>query len=196
MKKQISSLTGFIIIAIEIAILFGGIFIYQQHSIQKSNIKNQNETAGWKTYSNFQYGFEIKYPEIFSGAVWRAQNWPPTITISDDSKNSITACGSDISLSDRVSFPGKITLNNIDFITYTGTGVGAGQFYGDYCYIIHANNRYYGINFLIHSTNGCGNGNCGPWCGTPNEQACKNFDMQKEVVGPIEQIVSTFKFNK
>jgi len=31
-----------------------------------NEIKTQNKTAGWKTYTNAEYGFEIKYPPYFS----------------------------------------------------------------------------------------------------------------------------------
>ena len=57
--------------------------------------------------------------------------------------------------------------------------------YTDYCYVLSENNIKLCFNFGYIQLIGCGNGNCGPYCGTPNEQACKNFDMQKEVVQPI-----------
>ena len=84
----------------------------------------------------------------------------------------------------------------MNFVVFENGDVGAGQLYTDYCYVLNTSNKNYVINFLIHSTNGCGGGNCGPYCGTTNEQACKNFDMQKEVIQPIEEIISTFKFTK
>ena len=71
-QKGISTLIGLIII-IAIAVLsFGGVFAYQYfkksqipitNDQQNSNVQNQNETAGWKTYTNSEYGFEFKYPK-------------------------------------------------------------------------------------------------------------------------------------
>lgn len=76
MKKQkgISTLVGIIIIIAVAVVAFGGVFVYQYFSIQKANNQpqiqsqqqnqNQNDqTAGWKTYRNDEYGFEIKYPQ-------------------------------------------------------------------------------------------------------------------------------------
>lgn len=187
-----------IILIIIIVIIFavGGYFIYQKLSLPKTQMPTVDQTAGWETYTNAQYGFELKYPETFSDAVWRAQTWPPSVAVSDITTAPITSCSTDISASGPNSSQKNETINNMNFVVYTGSDAGAGQLYTDYCYVLKTNNKYYAINFVIHSTDGCGNGNCGPWCGTPNEQACKTFDMQKEVVQPIETIVSTFKFIK
>lgn len=69
--------------------------------------------------------------------------------------------------------------------------VGAGQRYSTFCYIFSGADANYVLDFEIHSTNGCGNGQCGPYCGTPNEQECKDFDMEQQVVKTIDTIVST-----
>jgi hypothetical protein len=45
-------------------IIVVGFFAWQWFGAQKEVIKD--ETAGWKTYTNEQYGFEIRYPENIS----------------------------------------------------------------------------------------------------------------------------------
>jgi len=63
MKKQISTLAGIIIIVVVAVIFFGGVFVYQYFSAKANNqLQVKNQTAGWKTYTNTQYGFEIQYP--------------------------------------------------------------------------------------------------------------------------------------
>jgi hypothetical protein len=84
--KKVSTLVGIIIIVLSAVVLFGGVFIYQYFyakpatsvTTQKQEILNKpfplageptNQTAGWETYKNSQYGFEIKYP-----GNWKYQN--------------------------------------------------------------------------------------------------------------------------
>lgn len=85
MQKRVSTLTGIIIIVVAIVVLFGGVFAYQYFvllkqlkaisstppGLSKQQILNKpfplageptDQTAGWQTYTNTQYGFEIKYP--------------------------------------------------------------------------------------------------------------------------------------
>ena len=163
-----------------------------------------DQTAGWETYKKtntnatdpvLEYSFEFKYPRTFSGTTWQAVNWPPKVSVFVGDADPVAGCTDDVSSFNQISSHKNVTVNNKNFVLYTSSDPGAGQLYSTYCYIYSAGYNKYVINFLIHSTNGCGNGNCGPYCGTPNEQACKNFDMQKEVIQPITEIISTLKFN-
>jgi hypothetical protein len=150
-------------------------------------------TTNWKTYNG--NGFELKYPEIFTGTTWRAENWPLVVSKLNGKMTIDEACGQTSSTGPSI-FNSISTSDVNNFVLLVSSDVGAGQLYTDYCYVQNINNYNYVIHFLIHSTNGCGNGNCGPYCGTSNDQACKNFDMQKEIVQPIENILSTFKLIK
>lgn len=66
MKKPMP--IGVMVLFMVVVLLLGGFFAYQYFSIPVQEDQNQttnitvNETAGWKTYTNTEYGFEFKYP--------------------------------------------------------------------------------------------------------------------------------------
>ena len=67
--KTISTRLGILIIVAVAIVLFGGVFAYSWYANSKSEtinpkqIQNSNtEIVDWKTYTNNEYGFEIKYP--------------------------------------------------------------------------------------------------------------------------------------
>src|SRR3989344_379399 len=78
-EKEVSTLIGIIIIVAVAIIAFGGVFGYQYLIKPNNQSQNQNQqpvtsnqpvdnaqsvdqTAEWKTYTNNEHGFEIKYP--------------------------------------------------------------------------------------------------------------------------------------
>ncbi|MDP3882772.1 MAG: hypothetical protein Q8Q48_01820 [Candidatus Staskawiczbacteria bacterium] len=72
-KKDIANQKGFIlpiIIAVVVVALLGGAgyFAWQNYSAPEVVAPTENtadQTAGWQTYTNTEYGFEIKYPNDF-----------------------------------------------------------------------------------------------------------------------------------
>mgnify|MGYP001599213296 CR=1 FL=1 len=64
--RGVTTLTGIIIIIVVAVILFGGVFTYQYFFVKNNQ---NNETAILNTYTNDQYGFEIKYQDSFKGSV-------------------------------------------------------------------------------------------------------------------------------
>ena len=73
-NKGISTLVGVVIILLVAVILGSGVYLWQQKNLPTSNpVSSQNQVAsnstsstqGWQTYTNTQYGFEIKYPNLW-----------------------------------------------------------------------------------------------------------------------------------
>jgi hypothetical protein len=150
-------------------------------------------TANWQTYVNVQYGFEFKFPKSFGAEIWRAYKWPPLATVVPANENLIKQGCPDIQTSSPEQ--SQLILNGNNFTLYKESEGAAGSTFTTYCYTTKKDQNNYTIEFLIRYTSGCGE-NCGPYCGTPNETACRNFDKVKEVEKPIEQMISTFKFTK
>ncbi len=79
LDKRISTPVGILIIIL-VAILAGGIMAWQYLELQKEEAKMQeikvpneevkDETTSWKTYSNEEYGFEVRYPHD-----WELEDW-------------------------------------------------------------------------------------------------------------------------
>lgn len=85
MQNQKGFILPIVIAIVVVAILgAGGYFAYKQYVAPKEQINNEsqdqtagpalNEVEGWKTYTNTQYGFEIKYPSswFYSEFTWNA----------------------------------------------------------------------------------------------------------------------------
>lgn len=71
--KGVASLIAIIIIVV-VALIAGGVAYYYITKVQQKPVADQ--TAGWKTYTNSEYGFEIKYPDSMSPIV---DNYSPKI---------------------------------------------------------------------------------------------------------------------
>ena len=56
-------------IIVIIILLAGGFFAWQYFGVPGKEAGD--ETANWKTYTNNQYGFKIKYPKD-----WDVKDWP------------------------------------------------------------------------------------------------------------------------
>lgn len=76
---------------------------------------------------------------------------------------------------------------------YKGQDAGAGSLFTSICYIFSGAQAQYVLDFEIQSHTGCGDDQCWVYCDTANEQECRDFDMMKQVIQPIETIISTFK---
>jgi len=78
-QAGISTLVGIVIILLVAGVLFGGVFAYQYfakspalleaqsqqiqtQNPQADNMEPVNQTAGWQTYTNTEYGYELQYP--------------------------------------------------------------------------------------------------------------------------------------
>jgi hypothetical protein len=156
--------------------------------------ENPDPTANWKIYRNEEYGFEFKYPENFGANVWRPYFWPPKATVVVEEDPIAKGCP-DFPSGYQNIITKNVGINGIDFVIHKASDGAAGSSYISYCYVAEKDMKYYVVNFLIRTTNGCGE-NCGPYCGTQYEQECLNFNFSEDVEKPIEAIMSTFRFDK
>ena len=152
------------------------------------NFQVDQDNEEWQNYKG--EGFEFKYPKNFGAEIWNAHEWPPKATIFSNSESYLKGCPN---IPDGTLFENNpVIINGINYQLNKISDAAAGSTYTTYCYIGRKDQKNYAIQFVIRYTSGCGE-NCGPYCGTENEAACKNFDKVKEVEKPIEQMVSTFK---
>lgn len=151
--------------------------------------------ATWPLRQNAAAGYAIRYPDSFGATVWRAYAWPPKITAVPPGQNPVSAGCPDLE-KNQMTEDREETFNNLPFHFYGSASAGAGSLYSTYCYIAQKDQRYYALEFIIQSHTGCVNGDCGAYCGTANEQACRQFDLTRDVTGPIKQMVATFNVTK
>lgn len=65
-RKTIPTFVGIAIIVAIAAICFGGVFAWQYFAVKPQPIiQPADQFAGWKTYTNTQYGFSLSYPVDF-----------------------------------------------------------------------------------------------------------------------------------
>jgi hypothetical protein len=78
-QKEISTLTGSIIIIVAALVFFGGVFIFQhillQRNQQVSATKVTNINDAWKNYINKEYGFGITFPDSWKGYAVATGSW-------------------------------------------------------------------------------------------------------------------------
>ncbi|MCX6718581.1 MAG: PsbP-related protein [Candidatus Staskawiczbacteria bacterium] len=200
-QKGISTLTGIIIIIVVAVVLFGGVFAYQYFtaksqqnskffgSSQKTNQTQTQTTAGWKTYTNSQYGYEIKYPEDWRKSGIEPPTWispvEGTVYISIVSYPKIglgtiingcpNIAGTDVSS----EIAGKEKVGGLEFCKYTEiqSGMGGAKFQS-FSYFITNDNYGYFIDLTA------------PY--KPN-QTESDFKYELNI---FDQMVSTFKFTK
>ncbi|MBI2610205.1 hypothetical protein HYW53_03470 [Candidatus Giovannonibacteria bacterium] len=98
------------LIIVLIAIIIGvSYYIWIKQAEAPAPVENQNqqteqendETAGWKTYRNTEYGFEVKYPDG-----WKLVDTSRNVWTSD--KGNIKSIGVNIESPKRYDLPGYI----------------------------------------------------------------------------------------
>ena len=148
--------------------------------------------AGWKQYDDATTSLSFQYPEQFGANVWRPQFWPPKVIVIPGTLDPLlNGCQTDL---EEKPVEQTKTLAGTTYTEWTSSGIGAGSLYNSYCYVATKNDKNYIFSFLIQSHSGCGDGNCGAYCGTPNETECKNLDRHAAYEQPIDDIVATAKF--
>lgn len=182
-KKQLS------ILAIVIIIILGGAAYAAYYWPKKSPANSTPDYAkNWETYSDNE--LEFKYSKDFGAEIWRAFEWPPKAITAQTQPEILKNCFPDylgVGLQ-----PKKAEINNINYDLYELSDAAAGSTYTTYCYTTQKDQKYYALRFVMRYTSGCGE-SCGPYCGTPQENVCRNFNKAEEVEKPIKQIVATVK---
>jgi len=193
------NLKSLVIVTI-IALLVAGISLWLNYylvirgQLAVLEVQAPEEISNWQTYNGD--GFKFKYPEVFGANVWRPTFWPPKAVAFLPVQDIVGAGCPNLVTNAESRQLSDITLSGNKFSLYTGSGVGAGSLYSNYCYITEKNQKYYAIEFEIRSHTGCYNGECGAYCETQNEQECRNFDLKRDVESVIQKIVSTLSLIK
>jgi hypothetical protein len=183
MKRRIV----WIIIIVIFAIL---VLLITNYFTSRKPIKSVYEIpSDWLAYNTD--GVSFSYPNNFGKHVWRAQSWPPKLTIIQNSQDTLKIGCPELPVSSSVEK--EVTINNISYQFWKGSDAGAGSLYNTYCYVTQKNQKFYVLYFVVWSHLGCGGGNCGAYCGTQFENECKNLDRAVTIDQPIELMVSSFK---
>jgi hypothetical protein len=157
-----------------------------------------DQTAGWLIYTDEAHGFSFKYPENFGANVWRPTVWPPKVTFASAGQDPLAAGCPNVQSSSGIAVTQKpgTTKSGIAYTLYSGSDVGAGQLYSDYCYVFDGGQGLSSvIDFIIQSHTACGFSGCGAYCGTQYESECTNLNRQKDIEMPLQQMIDTVNFS-
>lgn len=153
--------------------------------------------VGWQTSVNTASGFSFSYPTKFSGNVWSPTTWPGVVMIISQKQDALAIACPDLKNSaDLMTATQGQTKEGLPYSLYKNTDIGAGSLYATYCYVIQGKKNNYVFDFTVRSHSGCGWGECGAYCDTPNEQECRDLDRIKTIEEPLNQIVASFKLLK
>lgn len=151
---------------------------------------------GWVTVREQVLGYSFSHPAKLGGNVWNAVEWPPAVTVmpagQDPLKSGCRAFASGTGGAETLVKKGEGEAVNATYVRYEGSGVGAGNLYQEYCYEVKGAERSYVVDVVIRSHTGCGDGQCGAYCDTPNEKECRELDRRAAYEEPLEKMLGTF----
>ena len=138
---------------------------------------------GWKTFSDNQQGIEFQYPEKLPTNFMSVTEWPPKITISEESLFCPEAPpGNDL------TGPIRGIINNHIYCVGATVGAAAGSTYAEYTYATEKNGKLITLNFTLQS----------PQCDNyedPQKTQCQDERSTFDLDGTIDQIIQSVKIN-
>ncbi len=168
-----------------------------QNEIASYDGQSGNQSITWQTYTDSQNGFSFQYPTSLNGSganlIFGPSGKPDVFVTSTSSDIGTNGCyhssmnyGGGPATNDS-----KITLNGTQFCLSSGGDAGMSQLYTTDDYTTERNGLYITIQYVIHTTNGCG-----VYQGDPTYAACeylsKNYD--ELVTQPIQKSVGSLTF--
>jgi len=130
---------------IAILLVGGGAYVYTQNKQANQSISAQ--ISYWKTYTNSQYGFEFKYPDINARLKtvggWTDSNEPRIIFRTPFNYNECVLAGEGPTGGNG----SMVTIAGREYCLITMSGVKPGTFSSTYEYISHIGNEDIGIIF-------------------------------------------------
>lgn len=137
---------------------------------------------GWKTFKDNQQGIEFQYPEKLPTNFMSAIEWPPKITIIDES----LSCPEMPSENDLPGQAIRGIINNHIYCVGATIGAAAGSTYADYIYATEKDNKMITLSFTLQS----------PQCANyedPQKTQCQNERSTFDLDGIIDQIIQSVK---
>ncbi len=143
-------------------------------------------------------GIEFEYPVKFS-TTYASLNIQTSVQKTDSSRLDSNGCYPAVNGSGKPSATTLLTINNTKFCYTTSGDAGAGQLYTTYSYTTFSGGNAYIIDYVVHTSNGCGVFENSPDVNAPgngNYKACMDFqnNISSIVIKPIQESIATFKF--
>lgn len=177
-------------------IVLGGIVLLAVYFLMSKNmIQTYSVHKNWIHSTGNE--IEFQYPKTLGKNVWKATTRPPTITIVAKDKDPIALACPMLKNNWRplVKTEG-LTKNGVSYSLYTWSDAGAWSLYSSYCYVIEWKTNYSVLDFEMRSHTWCGNNSCGAYCETQFEKECKDFNVTKDIITPIQNIIDTIRIKK
>ncbi|OHA46951.1 MAG: hypothetical protein A2541_01655 [Candidatus Taylorbacteria bacterium RIFOXYD2_FULL_36_9] len=135
-----------------------------------------DQTVGWKTYTNTQYGFEIKYPKDFTVSEQLTGNGSNVVIgFSNQSNVSMEISADSPAVASASNESNLVSINGFTFTHSGGLYPNGMNVYSEYYKIIKSNTKY-----SIHIGQDLSFGDA----------------LQKDVIATMTKITQSFKFTK